>query len=256
MELTFNLEELFKADIKVLSFGEELKRVLNNPKEQYQNFIKPKDRKVYMKSGFLTTSSQIIEFLENKLGAELDREFHNHRRNQLNSIIKKIVPTQRGKRTKLGYYQFRDLILLDDFNRFVLNNFNPNNVKDEKKMYEEIMYLQQNKFKETQLYKAQKIEDTYTSAYALNLVSGLGEFLKQKYCLFLYLLEHDIFYGDIDVSDRDKELLEIISYRYRQTSVSIYKFDSEFDVNTTNDEQMIRFFLSDIDSWANEIIDR
>lgn len=256
MELTFNLEELFKSDMKVLSFGEELREVLNNPVEQYQNFIKPKNREVYMKSGFSTTSSEIIEFLENRIGAELDREDHNHRRNQLNSIIKKIAPTQRGKRTKLGYYQFRDLILLDDFNKFVLNNFNPDNVKDEEKMYAEIMYLQQNKFKETQLYKSQKIEDIATSAYALNLIGGLGEFLKQKYCLYLYLKENNIFYGTLDIPDSDKELLEIISYRDRQTSITVYKFDSEFDVNTTNDEQMIRFFLTDIDSWANEIIDR
>ncbi|EQC88943.1 hypothetical protein LLT1_00975 [Lactococcus cremoris subsp. cremoris TIFN1] len=54
-----------------------------------------------MKSTIRITSSEIVKFLENTLGIELDREYNNHKRNQLNSLIKKIAPTQRGKRTVL-----------------------------------------------------------------------------------------------------------------------------------------------------------
>lgn len=255
MELTFNLEELFKLDVRGLNIL-EFSQYIEHPVADYQNFIKPKIREQFLKSSIHITSSEIVNFLETTIGIELDREFNNHKRNQLNSIIKKIASTQRGKRTVLDWYQFRDLILLDEFNKFVLNNFNSKNVKSEEKMYEEIMFLQQNKFKETQMYKAQKFEDNQTIGYVLTLINGLAELLKEKYCLFLYLWKNNIFYGDIQASKEDKELLDIISYRFRQTNPLIYKFDSEDDVNSTNNQQLIRFFVEDIDAWSKEITDR
>lgn len=255
MKLTFNLEELFKLDFRGLDMI-EFSKYIQQPVADYKNFIKPKERERFLKSTIRITSSEIVKFLENTLGIELDREYNNHKRNQLNSLIKKIAPTRRGKRTVLDGYQFRNLILLDEFNKFVLNNFNSKAVKSEEEMYKEIMFLQQNKFKETDMYKAQKFEDSQTVGYALTLINGLAEFLKEKYCLFLYLWENNIFYGDIQASKEDKELLDIISYRFRQTNPLIYKFDSESDVNTTNNQQLIRFFVEDIDAWSNEVTDR
>ena len=123
MELTFNLEELFKLDVRGLNIL-EFSQYIEHTVADYKNFIKPKDREQFLKSTIRITSSEIVKFLENTLGVELDREYNNHKRNQLNSLIKKIAPTQRGKRTVLDGYQFRDLILLDEFNKFVLNNFN------------------------------------------------------------------------------------------------------------------------------------
>lgn len=87
-----------------------------------------------------TTSKEIFNFLEEKMGTEVDREFSNHKRNQINIMIKKVAYTQKGKRTTMNYYQFRYLILLEEFNKFVLNNFGEKGVPEEK--YREIMFLQ------------------------------------------------------------------------------------------------------------------
>ncbi len=57
-------------------------------------------------------------------------------------------------------------------------------MKSEEKMYEEIMFLQQNKFKETQMYKAQKFEDNQTIGYVLTLINGLAELLKENIAYF------------------------------------------------------------------------
>ena len=112
MELTFNLEELFKLDVRGLNIL-EFSQYIEHTVADYKNFIKPKDREQFLKSTIRITSSEIVKFLENTLGIELDREYNNHKRNQLNSLIKKIAPTQRGKRTVLDGYQFRNLILLE-----------------------------------------------------------------------------------------------------------------------------------------------
>ncbi|MBB5887627.1 hypothetical protein [Lactovum miscens] len=83
-KLTFSLEELSKTFCKVLNFTEANKVI------SYQNFIRLKEREKFMDSGFLTSSSNIVEFLEKTLGLELDRLNNNHKRNQLNLMIKKL----------------------------------------------------------------------------------------------------------------------------------------------------------------------
>lgn len=52
-------------------------------------------------------------------------------------------------------------------------------VDDQEKMYNEIMYLQVNKFKESALYQEQKKKDTIYYANALSLVEGFDQVLKQ-----------------------------------------------------------------------------
>ncbi|MFV0556991.1 MAG: hypothetical protein ACK5LM_07830 [Lactovum sp.] len=252
MTLTFNLEELYKKDVKYLDH-EQLTKILREPVEKWQNFIILKDREKMMRSNFSTTSTEVFNFLEEKLGIEVDRMYNNYKRNQINTMIKKVAQTHKGKRTTLDYYQFRDLILLDEFNKFVLNNFGEINVPEEE-MYKEIMFLQQNKFKETKLYEFQKQEDIKTIAYVLNLIPNFGEILKERYCLFIEAMEGEVFYGDLPLDVNELEFLDVISYRFRQTSNSIYKVDSEYDVNTTPNEQFIKWFLQDIDWWANEEI--
>lgn len=252
MTLTFNLEELYKNHDKAIDYN-ELFKIYKKPAERWQNFIKPLDREKMMGLNFKTTSSEIFKFLEEKLGIEVDREFNNHRRNQINTMIRKVASTQKGKRTTLNYYQFRDLLLLEEFNKFVLNNFGEMNVAEEE-MYEEIMYLQQNKFKETVLYEAQRQEDFQTIAYVLELIPNLGNILKKEYCLLLEVIERGDYYGDLPLEDNQLELLDVISYRFRQTSRLIYRYDSKEDVYSTNDEKLFEWFIQDIIRWANEEI--
>lgn len=250
-KLTFNLDKILYFIVRGVNF-DEVNKVMTKPVASYQNFIKPKEREKFMKSGPLTSSSNLVEFLEKTLGLELDREDNNHKRNSLNLIIKKFAKTHQGKKTILDYYQFKDLILSDDFNKFVLTNFDPLKADNEEKAYQEVMFLQQNRFKTTQIYREQKQEESIAVSYALSLVNGFGDFLRSRYSLYVRLAENGTFFGDADLPDNEKELLEIISFRQGQNSPIVYKFDSEYDVNTTKDEQIIRWFLADVDAWNYE----
>ena len=86
------------------------------------------------------------------------------------------------------------------------------------------------------------------------MIPNLGELLKKRYCLFIDALEEEFYYGDLPLGDNELELLDVISYRFRQTSRFIYKIDSKDDVNTTNNDQLIKWFIQDIIRWANEEI--
>ena len=86
------------------------------------------------------------------------------------------------------------------------------------------------------------------------MIPNLGELLKERYCLFIDELEEEFYYGDLPLGDNELELLDVISYRFRQTSRFIYKIDSKDDVNTTNNDQLIKWFIQDIIRWANEEI--
>lgn len=251
MRLTFNLSDIsYLRGFNALAFGEFLKK----PVPEYRQAVKKHETEEFIVSGFETSSKEIRQFLDKTFG--IDMVYTSTHRNQLNKLIKKIAPTHAKRGTKLNFYQFRDLILLEEFNHFILNNFNPRDVSDVEKMYNEIMFLQQNKFQETLAYKQQKVEDYKSLAYGLNLIDGLAEFLKLRYCEFLILWDLGVFYGDTKMNNKGKEILDIVSYRFRQTNPLIYKFSSVDDVNTTNDEQVIRFFIEDIDAWYNDNVNR
>ena len=176
-------------------------------------------------------------------------------RNQLNAIIKKYAPTKRGHRTILNYYQFRDLILSDDFNRFVLRKQDESKSNNKRLMYEELMYLQVNKFKESNLYQEQKKKDTIYYASALSLVEGFDQVLKQYYSMFLDLWHiQQVDYRYIEAPAETKQMLDIISYRFRQKSPLVYKFNSRDDVYNTDKNQIIEWFLRDVERWANNEI--
>ena len=49
-------------------------------------------------------------------------------------------------------------------------------------------------------------------------------------------------------------MLDIISYRFRQKSPLVYKFDSRDDVYNTDKNQIIEWFLRDVERWANNEI--
>ena len=128
-------------------------------------------------------------------------------------------------------------------------------VDDQEKMYNEIMYLQVNKFKESALYQEQKKKDTIYYANALSLVEGFDQVLKQYYSMFLDLWHiQRVDYRYIEAPAETKQMLDIVSYRFRQKSPLVYKFDSRDDVYSTTKNQIIEWFLQDVDRWANNEI--
>ena len=181
MEITFNLDKLRGIDfIRPLDW-KSLEKLHNDVnRENWEMFFRPSELEKVFTSTLKITSRDLREFLDDVFGISMSVDSTNNR-NQLNAIIKKYAPTKRGHRTILNYYQFRDLILSDDFNRFVLRKQDESKSNNKRLMYEELMYLQVNKFKESNLYQEQKKKDTIYYASALSLVEGFDQVLKQYY---------------------------------------------------------------------------
>ena len=254
MELTFDLSSIVSRDIRVLSPNNYLELYNDPSREPWELFFKPHQLEKVFQSSFSVTSSQLREFLTETFGIPFELD-NNSNRNRLNEMIKAIAPTQRGKRTKLNFYQYRNLILSDKFNKFILSKHDEWKVDDQEKMYNEIMYLQVNKFKESALYQEQKKKDTIYYANALSLVEGFDQVLKQYYSMFLDLWHiQRVDYRYIEAPAETKQMLDIVSYRFRQKSPLVYKFDSRDDVYSTTKNQIIEWFLQDVDRWANNEI--
>ena len=254
MELTFDLSSIVSRDIRVLSPNNYLELYNDPSREPLELFFKPHQLEKVFQSSFSVTSSQLREFLTETFGIPFELD-NNSNRNRLNEMIKDIAPTQRGKRTKLNFYQYRNLILSDKFNKFILSKHDEWKVDDQEKMYNEIMYLQVNKFKESALYQEQKKKDTIYYANALSLVEGFDQVLKQYYSMFLDLWHiQRVDYRYIEAPAETKQMLDIVSYRFRQKSPLVYKFDSRDDVYSTTKNQIIEWFLQDVDRWANNEI--
>ena len=249
MELTFDLSSIVSRDIRVLSPNNYLELYNDPSREPWELFFKPHQLEKVFQSSFSVTSSQLREFLTETFGIPFELD-NNSNRNRLNEMIKDIAPTQRGKRTKLNFYQYRNLILSDKFNKFILSKHDEWKVDDH-----EIMYLQVNKFKESALYQEQKKKDTIYYANALSLVEGFDQVLKQYYSMFLDLWHiQRVDYRYIEAPAETKQMLDIVSYRFRQKSPLVYKFDSRDDVYSTTKNQIIEWFLQDVDRWANNEI--
>lgn len=254
MELTFDLSSIVSRDIRVLSPNNYLELYNDPSREPWELFFKPHQLEKVFQSSFSVTSSQLREFLTETFGIPFELD-NNSNRNRLNEMIKDIAPTQRGKRTKLNFYQYRNLILSDKFNKFILSKHDEWKVDDQERMYNEIMYLQVNKFKESALYQEQKKKDTIYYANALSLVEGFDQVLKQYYSMFLDLWHiQRVDYRYIEAPAETKQMLDIVSYRFRQKSPLVYKFDSRDDVYSTTKNQIIEWFLQDVDRWANNEI--
>ena len=254
MELTFDLSSIVSRDIRVLRPNNYLELYNDPSREPWELFFKPHQLEKVFQSSFSVTSSQLREFLTETFGIPFELD-NNSNRNRLNEMIKDIAPTQRGKRTKLNFYQYRNLILSDKFNKFILSKHDEWKVDDQEKMYNEIMYLQVNKFKESALYQEQKKKDTIYYANALSLVEGFDQVLKQYYSMFLDLWHiQRVDYRYIEAPAETKQMLDIVSYRFRQKSPLVYKFDSRDDVYSTTKNQIIEWFLQDVDRWANNEI--
>lgn len=253
MELTFNLNKLMEQNIRVPDFN-ILRELAEDPnRKEWELFFKPYELERVLQTSISFTSRDLREFLDDIFGIDMGID-NSSNRNRLNEIIKNHVPTKRGQRTKLNYYHFRNLILSDEFNRFILRNHQEDKSIDPRRMYEEIMFLQNNKFKESALYLEQKKNDIIYYANALSLLDGFDQIIKNFYWAFIDLRNNGVYYGDINAPKEYIQMLDIVSYRFRQKSKLVYKFDSKEDVFTTNSYQIIEFFLQDVNRWANEEI--
>lgn len=254
IDLTFNIDEIKQKHISYLSFNtKKLDEAINNKK------LKTHELNSLITKNWRTTSTEIRDFLSKYFGMDFDISYSSNR-NRLNELIKKykIHATKRGKKTTLDFEEYYRLITSDEFIKFVhINMLSKNKSENEDKMYEELMYLQLNKYKETYMYQEDKEKEYINIAYYFNLLQqgiiaknksthqnifDLSNIIKDIYIMSISDIELDNYYQDlINVANHRKQIN------------NIYKFANEEDITNTNDEQIIKFFLNDIYRFENDI---
>lgn len=240
-KLTFNLEELKENIFEYIKISEiDTTRWKN--KNEFKNSIK---------SNFKVSSSDLRNFIENTFGISMDIEFHSHNRNQLNLLIKKVTKTKKGKTTFLNLDEYIKLIELEEFNTFIIENAQKDfKVANKQKLYDELMYLQIRRYKNTKYYRTESMLELQSFAYYLSLFESLDQYLNFWYC--------EPFLKDTHVESPNEDLnnlLKVINGHYDNTEITKNKFQSIDDVINTSEMQKIYTFLRDIQTVDNKKAD-
>jgi hypothetical protein len=240
--LTFNIDKIKKEYFEYLN----IQKLIANKKV----WLNSHEIKEMMDSNFKVSSSELRKFIENTFGIRMDIDM-SHNRNQLNSLIKKITYTKKGKRTFLNLNEYTKLIKLNDFNSFIINNIEKDfKVKDRRKLEKELMYLQISRYKDTEQYKEDNMIELQSFAYYLAILDVLDEKLNYWYS--------QPFIHNTYVKTKNEHLnnlLDLINTHYENKKLSKYKFHSIEDIETTNPIQKIYFFLRDIQELENKKAD-
>lgn len=240
--LTFNIDKLKKDYFEYLD--------TTKFKENKKVWLSANEIKAMMDSTFKVSSSNLREFIEETFGIRMDIDM-SHNRNQLNSLIKQVTYTKKGKRTFLNLNEYIKLIKLDDFNSFIINNIEKDfKVKNRRKLEKELMYLQINRYKDTEQYKLDNMLELQSFAYYLAILDVLDEKLNYWYS--------QPFIHNTYVKTKNEHLnnlLDLINTHYENEKLSKYKFHSIEDIETTNPIQKIYFFLRDIQELENKKAD-
>lgn len=240
-KLTFNLEELKENIFEYIKISE-----IDTTRWKNKNEFKDS-----IKSNFKVSSSDLRNFIENTFGISMDIEFHSHNRNQLNLLIKKVTKTKKGKTTFLNLDEYIKLIELEEFNTFIIENAQKDfKVANKQKLYDELMYLQIRRYKNTKYYKTESMLELQSFAYYLSLFESLDQYLNFWYC--------EPFLKDTHVESPNEDLnnlLKVINGHYDNTEITKNKFQSIDDVINTSEMQKIYTFLRDIQTVDNKKAD-
>lgn len=240
-KLTFNLEELKENIFEYIKISE-----IDTTRWKNKNEFKDS-----IKSNFKVSSSDLRNFIENTFGISMDIEFHSHNRNQLNLLIKKVTKTKKGKTTFLNLDEYIKLIELEEFNTFIIENAQKDfKVANKQKLYDELMYLQIRRYKNTKYYRTKSMLELQSFAYYLSLFESLDQYLNFWYC--------EPFLKDTHVESPNEDLnnlLKVINGHYDNTEITKNKFQSIDDVINTSEMQKIYTFLRDIQTVDNKKAD-
>lgn len=254
MELTFNLSYISRKNIDRVD-SKKREQYISGARSAYpvyRNYIKPHERKNFMVSSFRVTSSELREFLENIFG--IDMTTYSSNRNRLNEMIKKVVgSTKRGVKTELDFNQYKALLMLDEFNKFILDKYMKEKSVDKDRLYEELAYLQMSRESVNYILEKRKREMYMDITYALSLITGFSDILKQEYRLYLKMRDESrLHHGESSYNNKRKELLDIISGRFNELASHAYGADASLEIYKLDDYTIIDWFINDIDRWANE----
>lgn len=248
--LTFNLEEINKQNFSGLEISKLIKL------QQEGKSINDKTLTEISMSSWNTTSSEIRDFLEGVFGIEfsLGCDHYSYHRNKLNELIKsaKIHSTRRGQRSKLNFFEYSNLIKSKEFIKFVSDKYNEN-MENQEKLYKELDYLHLNNYKESTRYQQDKEKTFQNTADVLSMIPNLADQIKKYYCMYFDVKTMESMNLKIELNETQKYIMDIVKYRFNQTGLTTYKYSSPEDVMSTNDTQVIRHFLVDINRSYFEI---
>lgn len=238
--LTFNIDEISENHFQFIKISE-----VDTTRWKNKNEFKES-----IKSTFKVSSSDLRNFIENTFGIRMDIDM-SHNRNQLNSLIKKVTKTKKGKRTFLDLNEYTRLIELEEFNSFIVDNVEKDfKVKNRRKLRDELMYLQIARYKNTGHYKNDNMLELQSFAYYLSLFESLDQYLNFWYC--------EPFLKDTHVESPNEDLnnlLKVINGHYDNNEITKNKFQSIDDVINTSEIQKIYTFLRDIQTVDNKKAD-
>lgn len=237
-KLTFNLEELKENIFEYIEISE-----IDTTRWKNKNEFKDS-----IQSNFKVSSSDLRNFIENTFGISMDIEFHSHNRNQLNLLIKKVTKTKKGKTTFLNLNEYIKLIELEEFNTFIIENAQKDfKVANKQKLYDELMYLQIRRYKNTKYYRTESMLELQSFAYYLSIFKTLNRYLNFWY--------EQPFLRDTHIETENEDinnLLNIINNHYDNNEITKNKFRSVEDIESTSEIQKIYTFLRDIQTVDNK----
>ncbi len=239
--ITFNIDEIYS---KQFAFIQTQKYHTLRP-----GWIRTKDIFSLLESSFQITTKQIRDFITKNFGIKFEAGENSNNRNQIIKFIKNIgVKTSQGKITKLNFEEYKSLITLPEFIYFIIKNidledFSPS---EKEKSYNELKCLLHNNYIQSDVYQRDIYYKRVSEAYILNLFNYVSPMIKDCYEAYFYL-KNNIPLPDV-YALIPNDLIEVASQR----EFANYKFDSPEDIESTNDIQIIRMFLDDIDRWDNK----
>ncbi|MBM7643726.1 hypothetical protein [Streptococcus loxodontisalivarius] len=239
MKLTFNLSDLVASAINMPS---------PNNHDDISEWVRTVNRKEISLSDIKISSGMLRSFIEETFGIGFDLAKHDHashNRNQLNKLIKQVTSTERAKKTVLDFYEYKALLELEEFSRFIIKRMEIDFLaEDQTKLYNELMFLQAARYEHTYQYKQDKKYQQLSIAYALSRFPNFADAVRAYYCL--YIERYNV---DYPINEQEGELLEIIHYRYIQNDPSVYKYETTTEVAFQDDVTILYDFLEDVDRW-------
>lgn len=265
--LTFNYGELLEEEAFKAFDDNKLAQYLSKIPDYRHHFLKKNEFEEVMESAIIS-ASELREFIENTFG--IDMKYPSSGRNRLNEILNEMFETKRGKETKLTLYQYKKLLLNEKFERFILNNYWESKAENIDKLYQELGFLQLNKFKYSREYKkmqdetiniiakflnevdryykaAPKSEDINDIQSAIKGLYGFPFFVKEQFVISpLSSSIREQFINNV-LKREGAVLVDVVSSR--EGNPEIIQFENESQVWALDGLSMIRIFLQDIMRW-------
>lgn len=287
--LTFNLEEINKQNFSGLEISKLIKLQQEGKSINDKTLTEISMSSWNTTSSEIRDFLEGVFGIEFSLGCD----HYSYHRNKLNELIKsaKIHSTRRGQRSKLNFFEYSNLIKSKEFIKFVSDKYNENmenqeklykeldylhlnnykkstiNQQDKKKIIQKIIqyikkqkelgteidYLNSNNYKESTRYQQDKEKTFQYTADSLSIIPNLADQIKKYYCMYFDVKTMESMNLKIELDETQKYIMDIVKYRFNQTGLTTYKYSSPEDVMSTNDTQVIRHFLVDINRSYFEI---